>query len=90
MIGGTRSRRLSSTIETPDGLPPSAQCLVAISLDTGGRQRTVFRGRGCRARNLLAGVFVTPRADGESPAVGDRSASEALDVEHRRLLLPNA
>jgi hypothetical protein len=30
MIGGTRSRRLSSAIETPDGLPPAAQRLVAI------------------------------------------------------------
>jgi hypothetical protein len=32
MIGQTGSHRLSSTIETPDGLPPSAQRLVAILL----------------------------------------------------------
>jgi hypothetical protein len=30
MIGGTASRRLSSIVETPDRLPPSAQRLVAI------------------------------------------------------------
>jgi hypothetical protein len=30
MIGGTRSRRLSSIVATPDGLPPSAERLVAI------------------------------------------------------------
>jgi hypothetical protein len=32
MIGGTASRHLSSTVETPDGLTPSAQRLVAILL----------------------------------------------------------
>jgi hypothetical protein len=30
MIGGTASRRLSSIVETPDGLTPSAQRVVAM------------------------------------------------------------
>jgi hypothetical protein len=39
MIGRTASRRLSSAVETPDGLTPSAQRPVAIPLKTGNGQR---------------------------------------------------
>jgi hypothetical protein len=86
LIGGTASRRLSSTVETPDGLTPSAQRLVAAAVTT-DVLRAVRLHRPRKGRNLLAGVFVTPRADGESPTPKNRLASDANDAEYQRLLL---
>jgi hypothetical protein len=62
-------------------------CAAAVTTDVLSAVR-LHRPR--KGRNLLAGVCVTPCADGESPIARNRSASEAHDVEYPRLLLSSA
>jgi hypothetical protein len=85
MIGGTRSRRLSSAVETPDGLTPSAQPPIAIPLDTGSRQRIVLRGPRCRARNLFAIASVESRS--ASQKVGTLRQAQGRQVPSLRTRL---
>jgi hypothetical protein len=63
----------------------------------GGKHKSVGvlspAGRPQEAQHLNAGIqsaFIPRRADGESPAMRNRSASEAHDVGHPRLLLSSA
>jgi hypothetical protein len=87
MIGRTPSRRLSSIVETPDELTPSAQRPVAIPLKTGNGQPNVFprpwrkgtpdRLTTLRGRAPWAAVVDDRRNTQPSPVIDRRNARRA-------------